>query len=391
MVYGILLRCLTGAAVLFAYLPESAAKTDGNPIRKEIQDTAYTVPSPDTVSIIFLGDIMQHTAQYEKARELHERKYPVSQGFDYSGCFPFIKDDLESADIAVANMEAPVGAPPYRGYPSFSAPGEIAEEAFKNGIDIFLTANNHICDRGKAGFEGSIAFYRKNGIPFTGIALEGEEERNNPLVFECKGIRFGIINFTYGTNGIGTPEGCHVARMDSTEIKSAIMKARLELCDIIIAAPHWGVEYTLKPHPEQKAWEKMLLRNGVDIIIGSHPHTPQPVTERISPDGKIKSVTAYSLGNALSNMTAPFTRTGLMVKIKIAKPRYGWEPVIAETEIIPIWTSRPGGISENYSIVPIKKYLNRPELFKDRNDYLKMKEYYNRLTNLDFENARKKN
>ena len=337
---------------------------------------------------------MQHRQQLDKASALYELEKNGHGGFDYGDYFCHISEFIDAADITIANLETPVGAPPYRGYPMFSAPAELAMECANSGIDVVLAANNHACDRGKAGMEGSLRTFGECGLLHAGIGKNGTFRNDNPLILECKGFRIGIINFTYGTNGIGTPEGFEICMMDSTEIKSMIFAAKMSLCDIIIAAPHWGEEYSLRQNGTQMEWESMLARNGVDIIIGTHPHVPQPVTvSKGMKNGNegIVSITAYSLGNAISNMTAPFTRTGLMISIMLTKPRYGWDIEIGEPEIIPIWCARPGEISENYSIIPMKTFIGEKCRFKSRRSYEMMVYYYNELIKNGLTYAREKN
>ena len=104
----------------------------------------------DTVRICFIGDVMMHGKQIEQAKKEAGR-------YDFSSYFTLIKEDLTSADITAANMEFALGGEPYTGYPAFSAPDEIASYAVDCGIDLFLTANNHIFDKGKSGAERTMA------------------------------------------------------------------------------------------------------------------------------------------------------------------------------------------------------------------------------------------
>lgn len=321
---------------------------------------------------------MQHKAQLDAALT-EDGKY------EYDTYFSFIGDVVSQSDLAIANLETPVGAPPYRGYPSFSAPSSLAEAAVRNGIDILLTANNHICDRGRKGMLSTLRILDSLGVPGTGV-FDSEYNEGNPLVIECKGIRIALVNFTYGTNGIKIPQGMHVNVMDSVKIKSIMFKAKMSMCDLIIALPHWGTEYRITESEEQRKWEKFLYRNGADMIIGTHPHTPQPVF--IRENGQF---TAFSLGNAVSNMTAPYTRTGLLLMVEIVKDRYSWKPEILEPEIIPVWCCRPGDITDNFTIVPIKDFLDKKEMFKRKSSHELMKHYYELMIKNNLDNARKKN
>ena len=349
-----------------------------------LSGSSQALAQADTVTISFLGDIMQHDNQRHAALK-------EDGSFDYSDYFRYIADDLKASDVAVANLETPVGAEPFKGYPAFSAPAQLALEAAASGIDLLLLANNHICDRGARGIDSTISICERNGIYYTGASRGYTRESLQPFVFDCKGIRIGIVNMTYGTNGIPTPKGYQVARMDSNAVKSAIMQAELALCDIIIAAPHWGNEYQTFPSYEQKKWEKFLFRNGVDIIAGGHPHVPQPTYEKPMDKAPFKQVTAYSMGNYISNMTAEFTRVGLMLQIQIIKHRYRLEQVeIGEVKVIPLWCTRPGEVCENFSVVPMVPFLERPDAFSNENAYLHMKRYYHRIKSKKLDICQKK-
>lgn len=84
---------------------------------------------------------MQHQAQINAAR--------TSTGYDYSDCFKFVKEEINRADIAIANLEVTLGGKPYRGYPAFSAPDEYLFAIRDAGFDVLITANNHCLDKGK--------------------------------------------------------------------------------------------------------------------------------------------------------------------------------------------------------------------------------------------------
>ena len=105
---------------------------------------------PDTIRIVFIGDVMSHGPQTAAAlRPGGNRANPAD--YDYSSYFRHVQDRFDAADFVVANLEFPCGVKPYSGYPFFSAPQSLAYEAQRCGIDLFLAANNHICDQGRAG------------------------------------------------------------------------------------------------------------------------------------------------------------------------------------------------------------------------------------------------
>lgn len=328
----------------------------------------------DTITLAFIGDVMQHYRQLQSAR-IKGGDTLNSKSYDYSSYFRHTAKILSDADFAVANMEFVCGLPPYTGYPSFSAPLSLAEATSQAGIDLFLCANNHIFDKGERGYNATVSGYDSLGVAHTGVYRDkAEQDSLNPYITEIRGVKFSFINFTYGTN-IGAKKA-RVNRMDSLSVLSAIQRAR-ENSDFIVALPHWGVEYSLTPSPQQKKWEKFLYSQGVDMIIGSHPHVVQPVNYILDNSGAIKHLTAYSLGNYISNMSAKNTQIGFIFVVNIVKDDKGCR--IVSGEPIWLWCARGGRFDKNYTTLIIKDYKDHPEAFPIRHEYDNMISTYNRL------------
>ena len=157
---------------------------------------SVTLSSQERITLLFVGDLMQHQAQIDAAR--------VSEGkYDYSSCFSLIKEQISQADLAIGNLEVTLGGRPYRGYPMFSAPDEYLQAIKDAGFDILLTANNHCLDRGKKGMERTIQLLDSSGIRYAGTYKNLSERRQRyPLFINRNGFRIALLNYTYGTNGI---------------------------------------------------------------------------------------------------------------------------------------------------------------------------------------------
>ena len=344
--------------------------------QKNITYTPVTFPTKkfklyDTISITFIGDVMQHGKQLKAAlSDTDNPGNPLS--YNYSHVFKHIEDNLRNADLAVANMEFPLGTPTYSGYPLFSAPESIAWQAKKCGIDLFLLANNHILDKGKRGLLNTLDVYEKMNGRYIGAYRNKEEEhRLNPILYNIKGIRAAFLNFTYGTNGFPVPEPCTVNMMDSTHVKECIRKAKKMGADIIVCNPHWGEEYQLYPSAQQRKWARMLQREGVRIIVGSHPHVPQQA--EISQE----NILFYSLGNYISNQTTPdYTQLELMVTVHIVKNFQTGEILLPEPEYEFLWCFKKDEFAEDYTVVPVKELAGKNEAVKDKAQYRRMMETY---------------
>ena len=259
---------------------------------------------------------MLHKAQIENSMN-------EDGSFDFSGCLDGIAEDLTDADLAVANMEFTLAGPPYSGYPSFCAPDEYAVYAAGCGINVFLTANNHILDKGERGLKRTLEAYRlmekELGIRMTGSAYDPEDEAGRfPLMLEVEGFRIGIA----------------------------------------------------------------------DLIIGTHPHVVQdtgviPVTG--SRGRKMTVPVVYSLGNAISNMSARNTQIGLLLTVRVCRDMWGRTTGL-EPEYTFTWTSLPGRLGKRHCTVKVKDYLGKREKWKTAGEYDKMvSTYYNikRLTGIE--------
>ncbi|MCQ2151093.1 MAG: CapA family protein [Bacteroidales bacterium] len=319
----------------------------------------YEIPFPgkslhhrDTASIFIIGDVMMHSRQME---------------YEYREFLNDIQDKIGAADISIANMEFALAGEPYTGYPSFSAPDDYAEYICECGVDIFLLANNHIYDKGRKGLDRTLAKYGQMrdslGTWFTGI---GEE----PLVFRCKGMSFAIINFTYEINGVQsgvTP----VNMMDKESVARMFKKAKEKNADFIIAMPHWGEEYQLHHSKEQEEWAEWMVSQGADVIVGGHPHVIQDTTH-------VNGIPViYSVGNAISNMSARNTQLELAVTLRFIND--DGRMIMLEPSFDFMWCSLPGMFSDNYSTISVKKWANRKSDWLTESDYNRMIETYDRV------------
>lgn len=323
----------------------------------------------DTVSLCFMGDMMMHSMQIETARQMDGT-------YSFDSYFSLIKDRIASADIAIANMEFTLAGEPYTGYPCFSAPESFAEYLAECGFDIFLTANNHILDRGSEGAARTLEQYgilkEKHGILTTGAAEdESTLEDTYPLTVRRRGISLAFVNFTYGTNSGSTlhwPKINYMGR--KAEITEALNRSRS--ADFTIALPHWGNEYELEHSQSQEETAAWLAENGADLIIGTHPHVVQDTS---SVNG---TRVIYSLGNAVSNMSAENTQLELMAEVRIVRHGNGGLGMLP-VELTWLWCSRPGGFCNDYIVIPVEEYIDRPEVWHGRWDYDKMVRTYERV------------
>lgn len=265
------------------------------------------------VSILFAGDLMQHQSQLNAAC--------TSKGtYSYSPCYNHIRDEVSSAHIAIANLETTIGDKRFAGYPSFCAPDSFLYAAKEAGFDILLFANNHCLDRGRQGALRTMQMMDSLGITHCGVYRDStDRHKRYPLIIEKKGTKIALLNYTYGTNGIPTPPPLIVNLIDKEQIIKDINKAKEQKPDAIIACMHWGDEYVSTPPKYIKELTDWLLQQGVDHIIGNHPHVVQPIEVRNDTFTAKRSAVIYSLGNLISGMYARGRDGGLLVRMELVR------------------------------------------------------------------------
>ena len=349
------------ALLLLAGLPSGA-----QPLRVPVSpywDCSVPAARPlrfqtDTVTVRLIGDVMMHMPQLKH---------------DYTEFFSRVAAPMREADIAVANMEFTLAGAPYTGYPCFSAPDAYAWTVCRDlGLDLMLTANNHIIDKGRKGLERTLAVYDavrdSLGVRQTGVARDpGEEASLMPAVLECAGIRIAFVNFTYGTNLDPQPFAWpKLGRMEREEVAAMIARAKERGADFIVALPHWGEEYRLRHSQEQEEWASWLVGQGVDAVVGAHPHVVQDSTH-------IAGVPViYSMGNAVSNMSKENTRLELMVTLRFTHDDWSGRKRMLEPQLRFMWCCLPGCLIPGYATLFVDEWTGRRDAWRDPSDYDEM-------------------
>ena len=325
-------------------------------------DTTIVAPHDHHFSLLFAGDLMQHGPQIKAALQ--------SDGsYNYDECFARIRPEVERADVAIANFEVTLGGKPYTGYPQFRAPDEYLQAVVDAGFDVLLTANNHCVDSHRAGLERTILMMDSLHVPHLGTYVDQQSrDLTYPFLLERNGLRIALLNFTYGTNGLPVEHPNIVNLIDTLQLRADIAKARQMQPDAIIALPHWGIEYQQLPSAEQRSLAQWLIDNGVDHVIGGHPHVAQPL--ELSADSC--HLIAWSMGNVISNQSRANTYGGYFVRLDITRRdtltttltegRQHADTLVtkgsarlADCAYTLYWVSRPSdsGNRHNYRILPI--------------------------------------
>ena len=195
-------------------------------------------------------------------------------------------------------------------------------------------------------------FWKTNhaDVAVLGVFESQEAYDYNFYIHELDGIKIAILNYTYGTNGMPTPSDMPfaVAMLEEDKVLADLQKAN-EQADFVIVCPHWGTEYRHNQSQDQEYWAKLFLENGVDLVIGTHPHYIQPVEMLTNENGQ-QMLVYYSLGNFINSTSDSGRGTadrmiGGMAKVTVGKKETG-EVYIKEYGVEPLVTQLLYGTQE---------------------------------------------
>lgn len=356
------------ALFIFLILKMSSVIFAPNDNSKETKITeTSSKPEPITIHMSAFGDTMCHLTNIKNAYDSSSKNY------DFSNVFKNIRKYTENADITIGNLETTFAGNSrgYTGYPTFNAPEILGQNLKDIGVDVLTTANNHCMDKGNSGLVSTLNFLDNYGIAHTGTA-RSENEQNTILIKDVNGIKIAFLSYTYGTNGITIPSDkpYSVNLIDKELIKKHIASAKEQNVDVICVSMHWGIEYKLKPNSTQKELANFLFDNGVDIILGSHPHVLEPMEKRTITlnDGTTKDgFVIYSLGNFVSGQIYANTKSTVILDIQITKNSEG-KISIDSVKYTPVYLYDKGATSKSrtrYTLIDINQAIKDYESGKD--------------------------
>lgn len=284
-------------------------------LEKEKAKKAAETPVVSTASIIAVGDNLFHSSLLESGQN-------DSGQWNYDHIYTHVLDEIQSADLAIVDQETVLTTDhdAVSSYPSFATPTEVGDALVKAGFDVVEAATNHIDDYGYDYIAQTLEFWRTKHPEITLLGIhETEEDANSIKVREVNGIKIAFLDYTYGTNNSGAGEGHEymIDIFDKTKVAAAVKKAK-EMSDCVVFVAHWGTEDQPMPNEYQKQWAAFLLQQGVDVVIGGHPHVLQPYGV-LSDDQGNDMVIFYSLGNFVSTQQELPEVLGGMGKFTIEK------------------------------------------------------------------------
>lgn len=305
------------------------------------------------VSFLAVGDNLIHGAIFSDPYHVSE------QGMDFHSMYDPIQPYMEGVDVKNINQETVLGGTELglSHYPQFNGPQEIGVAVVDAGFNWISQASNHAMDWGEQAILNQLSLWdRYDQVIATGMNRSAQEAQTQRIL-TIHGLRIGLLNYTYGLNGLSMPEGKEylVNLIDEEKMKVDIAALKGN-CDVIVASMHWGVEYSYTPSEEQRYLAQLLSDEGVDVIIGSHPHVLEGAEYLTSKDGK-RTLVYYSLGNFLSAQDSGDTMLGGMAKFAVVKDGKSGEIRIEHAQLYPTVTQYNKGISD-FKVYALKDYTD---------------------------------
>ena len=240
------------------------------------------------LSLVMVGDALLHSSLYNDGYK--------NGVYDFKPQLELIKPIVQNYDLAFYNQESILGGTSIglSDYPTFNSPWEFGDAMIDAGFNMVSLANNHTLDKGEKAVMSSCEYWKDKDV-LTAGSYCSEDEANEIKIKEKNGIKYTLLAYTYGTNGIPVPQGKdYLVNLYSDEKAKADIEKVRDKVDLLIVSMHWGTEYRSEPTEEQKRQAEYLSSLGVDIIIGTHPHVIEPITYIND------TLVIYSLGNFIS-------------------------------------------------------------------------------------------
>ena len=257
-----------------------------------------------SLKMSFAGDYIIYDSNYNYANQLAN-----GSGYNFAPMIKNLKQFTENCDLNYYNQETILGGTELglSSYPTFNSPQEAGDAMIDLGYNLVSTATNHTMDAGEEGILSSYKYWKSKDNVFMTGSFDSQRSRDEVHVLECNGITYSMLNYTYGTNGIPVPEDkdylVNIWPCDFTDpktdtdyqsykkqVKKDIHAVR-DKVDFLIVCMHAGVEYAAEESDYQDDMARFLADNGVNLVIGTHPHVIEPA-EYIG-----DTLVYYSMGN----------------------------------------------------------------------------------------------
>ena len=277
--------------------------------------------------------------------------------YDYTNAFMDVAPIFSEADLALLNFEGNLYGQPY-GTATVSAPQELMVSLKNAGIDLVQMANSTAIYNGISGLQTTLANIRSAGIEPVGAYSSNTEfsKNNGYTICEVQGLKLAFVSFTKGFNGLGLPVGSedcvnllyedyyeNYETLNTNKINKVLKAVAAEKPDLVIGLLHWGSEFNDTISDTQKRISNLMKKNGVDVIIGTHPH----LVQEIEYDEETGFLCAYSLGDFFGDGHRSGTAYSIILDLEITKNYDTGETRVTNVDYTPIYTLQETDCPDN--------------------------------------------
>ena len=296
----------------------------------------------------------------------------MSGDFNYTNAFMDVAPILSEADLALLNFEGNVCGAPY-GTETISAPQQLLEALKNAGVDVLQMANSCSIQNGLLGLTATLANVRAAGLEPIGAYSSAEEFRKTKGYTICQvgDVKIALVAFTKGVGSLGLPVGSEdcvnllyedyyttYRTINKKAIRNILRAAEAEKPDLTIAMLHWGSEYNEAISESQEDIAALMISEGVDAIIGSHPH----LVHEIDFNEEAGTLVAYSLGDFFGDGERGGTNYSIILDMEITKDYDTGVTKITDYSYVPIYTLAENQCDGFRRVVRIENAMSAYEL-----------------------------
>ena len=312
-----------------------------NSVEKSLNDM-QNMQLASTVKISAVGDILCQMDMIEDGYK--------NGSYDFNYMFSNIAQYVQKSDIAVGTLETNFTNNKYSGSGKYNAPIEFLQAVKNSGINLVSVAHNHVLDYGKEGMQTTIEQVQNQGISVCGVAgnKENENAEFTGIIKEVKNIKIAFLSYTYGLSNENeiSEEDKENANIYSEEKVLKDLEYAKANSNFIIVIMHWGEVNNNAITEYQNNITDFLVKNDIDMILGSHPAVVEPMRILQNDEGK-NILVAYSLGNYISSLKYENADVELILNIEIIKEPNTDKAYLQKVDYTPIYVLDNGKKAEN--------------------------------------------
>lgn len=312
------------------------------------QDTTAAAPTEAAETVI----------RFAAAGDLNVTDGVVASGgvsYDYTSAFMDVVPLLSDADLTAINLEGILCGAPYGGE-NRSAPQPLMNALATAGVDLVQVANSYSIRKGVSSLGTTLRSVELAGMDPVGAFADAKEfDRTGGYnLYDIKGVKVAVVAFTKGMDSMALPAGSEKCvnvlytdysstyqEVNTQGITKLLRAIESEKPDVTIALLHWGSEYNDSHSKSQDEIKTLMLSEGVDAIIGTHPHYLQEMVF----DEAAGTFVAYSLGDFFGDGDKAGTEYSVVVNLEITKNNETGETKVTDYSYTPIYTAKdPQGL-----------------------------------------------